>query len=46
MQPERNVLAHEYGEVQAEIIWRVATGSIPDLIAASEPLIPPLPPVR
>ena len=43
---QRNVLAHEYGEVQAEIIWRVATGSIPDLIATLEPLIPPLPPVR
>ena len=43
---QRNILAHEYGEVQAEIIWRVATGSIPDLIAALEPLIPPLPPVR
>ena len=43
---QRNVLAHEYGEVQAEIIWRVATGSIPELIAALEPLIPPLPPAR
>jgi len=43
---QRNVLAHEYGEVQAEIIWRVATGSIPELIAALEPLIPPLPPQR
>ncbi len=43
---QRNVLAHEYGEVQAEIIWRVATRSIPELIAALEPLIPPLPPAR
>jgi uncharacterized protein with HEPN domain len=43
---QRNVLAHEYGEVQAEIIWQVATGSIPDLIAALEPLIPPLPPLQ
>jgi len=41
---QRNVLAHEYGEVQAEIIWRVATGSIVELIDALEPLIPPLPP--
>jgi len=40
---QRNILAHEYGEVQAEIIWRVATVSIPDPIAALEPLIPPLP---
>lgn len=36
MQPERNVLAHEYGEVQAEIIWRVATGSIPAAGAVAE----------
>jgi uncharacterized protein with HEPN domain len=43
---QRNVLAHEYGEVQAEIIWRVATGSIPSLIVVLEPLIPPLPPAR
>ncbi len=43
---QRNVLAHEYGEVQAEIIWRVATESIPELLAALEPLIPPLPPAR
>jgi uncharacterized protein with HEPN domain len=43
---QRNVLAQEYGEVQAEIIWRVATESVPDLTAALEPLIPPLPPAR
>jgi uncharacterized protein with HEPN domain len=43
---QRNVLAHESGEVQAEIIWRVATGRIPDLIAALASMIPPLPQVR
>jgi uncharacterized protein with HEPN domain len=41
---QRNVLAHEYGEVQDEILWRVATVSIPELITLLEPLIPPLPP--
>ena len=41
---QRNVLAHEYGEVQAEILWRVATVSIPELISFLEPLVPPIPP--
>ena len=37
---QRNVLAHEYGEIKQELIWKVATKRIPDLIAALEPLIP------
>ena len=41
---QRNVLVHEYGEIEDEIIWEVATVSIPELIALLEPLIPPLPP--
>jgi uncharacterized protein with HEPN domain len=40
---QRNVLAHEYGEIQDDVLWQVATVSILDLIAALEPLIPPLP---
>jgi len=40
---QRNVLAHEYGEIKQELIWKVATTRIPELIAAIEPLIPPLP---
>jgi len=31
---QRNILAHEYGEVRHEMIWNVATMRIPDLIAA------------
>jgi len=41
---QRNVLAHEYGEIKQELIWKVATVRIPELIAALEPLVPPPPP--
>lgn len=40
---QRNVLAHEYGEISQERIWAVATGRIPGLIAQLEPLLPPEP---
>lgn len=41
---QRNVLAHEYGEVNHIRIWRVVITHIPTLIELLEPLIPPLPP--
>jgi uncharacterized protein with HEPN domain len=41
---QRHVLAHDYGEIDQEKIWRVANVHIPDLIVQLEPLIPPLPP--
>ena len=37
---QRNVLAHEYGEIKPERIWRVATERLPDLIRMLEPLVP------
>ena len=40
---QRNVLAHEYGEIVQERIWRVATVQVPDLIVRLEPLLPPPP---
>lgn len=40
---QRNILAHEYGEIEDEILWRVATVSIPELIARLEPLVPAAP---
>jgi len=40
---QRNVLAHEYGEVLLERVWLVATERIPELIHLLEPLIPPPP---
>jgi len=40
----RNVLAHEYGEIKHDLIFRIATNQLPVLISTLEPLIPPLPP--
>jgi len=40
---QRNVLAHEYGEVRHERMWVLATAEIPDLIAKLTLLVPPLP---
>ncbi len=37
---QRHVLAHDYGEIQPERIWRVATLHIPELIAQLETLVP------
>lgn len=42
---QRHILAHEYGEVQADRIWRVATIHLPELIRQLEPLVPPSPPI-
>lgn len=40
---QRHKLAHEYGEIQEEILWRVATVHVPELIGLLTPLasIPP-----
>ena len=40
---QRNILAHEYGEVRHERMWVLATVEIPALIASLTTLIPPLP---
>jgi len=40
---QRHVLAHEYGEVKHESIWRAATIHTPELIEQLEPLVPPPP---
>ena len=37
---QRHVLAHEYGEIDHQRIWKVATDHIPQLIECLEPLIP------
>jgi uncharacterized protein with HEPN domain len=41
---QRNVLIHEYDEIDDERIWNLAIRDIPHLIAALEPLLPPPPP--
>jgi len=37
---QRNILAHEYGEVRHETIWNVATRELPGLVAALEAMLP------
>jgi uncharacterized protein with HEPN domain len=34
------VLAHDYGEIKHDRIWRVAETHVPELIALLEPLVP------
>jgi uncharacterized protein with HEPN domain len=43
---QRHVLIHEYGEVKHELVWRVASVRIPELIALLRRLIPPAPSER
>jgi uncharacterized protein with HEPN domain len=43
LQAQRHVLAHDYGEIKHERIWRVATVHIPELTRQLEPLMPPPP---
>lgn len=40
---QRHVLAHEYGEIKHELIWKVATIHIPELIRQLTSLMPPPP---
>lgn len=35
----RNVLAHEYGEIDYEVVWRAATTGLPTLIPALDELV-------
>lgn len=38
---QRNILAHDYGEIMQDRIWRVATTRVPELVTLLEPLLPP-----
>ncbi len=40
---QRHVLAHEYGEIDDERVWRVAKNHIPELVNLLKPLVPPTP---
>ena len=39
---QRNVLAHEYGEILVERVWLTATKSVPELLQTLEHLLPDL----
>lgn len=40
---QRNALAHEYGEIENEFLWKVAIERVPELITQLEKLIPKAP---
>ena len=40
---QRHILAHDYGEIKHERIWRVAETHIPNLIGQLQPLLPASP---
>jgi uncharacterized protein with HEPN domain len=40
---QRNVIAHEYGEIKQERLWAVATVHVEDLIPKLRLLVPPVP---
>lgn len=40
---QRHILAHDYGEIRHDLIWRVATIHVPDLVALLQPLVPAAP---
>ena len=41
---QQNILAHEYGDVDQALVWKVATDSVPPLIGKLERLMPLPPP--
>jgi len=41
---QRNVMAHEYDEIDHERVWNVVTVELPRLVQALKPLVPPPPP--
>jgi len=40
IQAQRHVLAHDYGEIKHDRLWRVADEHVPALIPLLEPLVP------
>jgi uncharacterized protein with HEPN domain len=39
----RHILAHDYGMIKNDILWRIATVHVPELLAQVRPLVPPPP---
>ena len=40
----RHILAHEYDEIDNDIVWQIATVYVPEMLEKIRPLIPPPPP--
>ena len=39
---QRNILAHEYGQIDHELLYKTATEDIPNLVPTIKKLLPPL----
>lgn len=39
---QRNIIVHEYGKIDYEMLYQTAMNDIPEPISAIEPLLPPL----
>lgn len=39
---QRNILAHEYGQIDHELLYKTATDDIPELIVQIRKILPPL----
>jgi uncharacterized protein with HEPN domain len=42
----RNILAHDYGSIDYDVLWTILKDGIPDLIAKLEPIVAALPPPK
>lgn len=40
---QRNILVHDYGEIDPELVWNVVDRRLPELISVLDALMPPLP---
>ena len=40
----RHILAHEYDRIDEDVIWRIATVHVPELLVQLRPLVPSPPP--
>ncbi|HTV48630.1 MAG TPA: HepT-like ribonuclease domain-containing protein [Phycisphaerae bacterium] len=40
----RHILAHEYGRVNPDVLWRIVTQYVPEALKKIKPLVPPFPP--
>jgi len=40
---QRNVMAHEYDEIDHERVWKLVTAEFPRLVRLLDPLLPPIP---
>ena len=40
----RHILAHDYDDVNQDIVWEIATKQVPQTLTLLRPLVPPIPP--